>query len=78
MKYLVLRDCYINRFYHAGDKVELPDAMEKSPKNFQPLEEIPAETVLPPENQIVEPLETSLAEPPLYVSKKDREKLEGK
>lgn len=40
MRYLTLRDCYVNdRLWREGDIYELPEAMEKSPKNFKPLDE---------------------------------------
>ena len=39
MKYLCLRDCYVyDRFWHQGETYELPDDMEKSEKNFKPVE----------------------------------------
>ena len=39
MKYLVLRDCYVNdRFRREGETVNLPDDMRKSPKNFAPVD----------------------------------------
>jgi len=34
--YLVLRDCYVGEVFRArGTTCELPDALDKSPKNFQ-------------------------------------------
>ena len=49
MKFLCLRDCYVNdRFWHQGEVYELPEAMEKSEKNFKPIEEpIPDAPELP-------------------------------
>ncbi len=36
MPYLVLRDCYVGEMFRAkGSTVELPDALEKSEKNFK-------------------------------------------
>jgi len=38
MKYLCLRDCFVNsRLWREGQTYDLPDAMEKSPKNFKPV-----------------------------------------
>ena len=64
MQYKVLRDCYVNdRLWFAGSTVELPDDMEKSPKNFEP---VGAKT---------QKADKHNDEPEVYVSKKDREKL---
>jgi hypothetical protein len=48
--YYVLRDCFCsdNRFYHAGSVVELPDSLEKSPKNFRAVNEAGV-PIIPPE-----------------------------
>jgi len=47
MKHICLRDCYVNdRFWRRGETYELPEAMEKSPKNFSPVAE-PAPAPVP-------------------------------
>jgi len=39
MKYKCLRTCYVNdRLWKGGETYNLPDTMEKHPKNFEPLE----------------------------------------
>ena len=54
MKYLCLRDCFVGGIYWVKGKVyELPDELEKSPKNFKALEEAKTE----------EPVKTSEPEP---------------
>lgn len=40
MKYIVLRDCFVGGIYYAkGSICDIPDNIEKSPKNFRPLNE---------------------------------------
>jgi len=47
MKYITLRDCYVNdRLWRKGEVYELPDEMNKSEKNFKPLDE-PAPAPVP-------------------------------
>lgn len=53
MKYLCLRDCYVEDvLWRKGEVYELPDNMVKSEKNFQPLGEQPIEE---PEPKAPEP-----------------------
>ena len=99
MSYLVLRNCFVGgRYYAKGTTCELPDTLEKSPKNFQEIAEgkttpqksaefIPVAlsqiaskqaTITSEVIDVVEntPLVTEQGEEsPLYISKKDREKL---
>ena len=38
--YRCLRDCFVgDRYFYAGREYNLPDAIEKSPKNFLKIEE---------------------------------------
>ncbi len=47
MKYLCLRDCFVNSvLWREGKTYELPDKMGKSPKNFKPTDG--AEEEIPP------------------------------
>lgn len=38
MKYRVLRDCFVDKFYSEGTIVEFPDRVKVSPRNFEALE----------------------------------------
>jgi hypothetical protein len=63
MKYLCLRDCFVNsRLWREGQTYNLPDTMKISPKNFKPVklddeQEAPpapeAPTPEPPANELV-------------------------
>lgn len=42
MDYICLRNCYVGeRLWKEGETYALPDAMEKSPKNFRPIGQPP-------------------------------------
>jgi hypothetical protein len=51
--YVTLRDCFVgDRYYHQGQVYDLPESLEKSPKNFRAIDEaaapvIPAEPAMP-------------------------------
>jgi hypothetical protein len=48
MKYQCLRDCFVNsRLWREGQVYNLPDTMEKSPKNFKPVQ-VANEPEVPP------------------------------
>lgn len=59
MKYLCLRTCYVNdRLWKVGEVYDLPDGMEKSERNFKPVEqpvEVEPEQVTEPKPEPVKP-----------------------
>lgn len=63
MEYLCLRNCYTteDKYYRGGETYDLPDDMEKSPKNFQL---VGADTI--PEGTV--------EEAPLYISPNPKKK----
>ncbi len=72
MKYRVLRNCYTgDRYYQEGNVYDLPDSVEKNPKNFQLVGEIPNKVVPTPSSAATEAQGAIPdGEPELYVSDK--------
>ena len=51
MEYVCLRNCYVaDRLWKEGKVYDLPDSMEKHPKNFQPLHPEPSPELPQPDS----------------------------
>lgn len=77
MKYLCLRKCYVGDYlYEKGEVYDLPDSLEKSPKNFQSLEKKaePAISEVATEEKQTEDEQIGSEDAPLYVSDKPPKK----
>ena len=53
MEYLCLRDCFVgDRLWRRGETYNLPDAIEKSPKNFKLLSDAPQAKLEPVKEEV--------------------------